>query len=410
MSSSAERLVFNLRDPAFFGDPYPTYDAMRRRAPIYYYPEHEAWVLTRFADVAAMLKDPRLDVKPFEGFNDKAIQRDDLLFALQQKGIKLLNLWLPSRRQPDHTRVRKLFNKSFSADRIAKLRARMQQLADACIEQVMPHEQMDIVHDLGRPLPFAVTCDILGVPEESRADFRSLAYELHFRINVGPTPAARERSFMAIVGLAQRFQSIIDHCRAQPPFEDNLICELMRAQDEGRLSDEELLAQCSLILIGGYLNTQHLIGNGVLALLRQPDQLEMLRLQPELLSTAIDEFLRYDCPTQLVTRMAVADIELGETKIPKGHTVYLIIGSANRDPEMFPDPDRLDITRNPNPHLSFGNGSHHCLGAALGKMEAQVAIGTLIRRLPRLRLKTEALQWEENLVIHGLKSLPVVFN
>jgi pimeloyl-[acyl-carrier protein] synthase len=402
-------VAFNPRVPAFRANPYPTYEALRRQSPIHYRADHSDWIITRYAHVAALLKDDRLEHRVYKDDDSRIAPNGDRVLDLRQGSIKLRQLWFADQNPPDHTRLRKPFHGAFCPSQIAKLHGRMQELTDAALDRVMPQGQMDIIHDLGHPLSFAITCDILGIPDEARPALQRLTRGLHSVLGVGTTSATREGGLMAMMGLTQYFRSCITRWRAHPPAVDNLICALMRAQVEGHLSEEEMLSQCSLILIAGQVSSQHLIGNGVLALLRHPDQLQMLRRQPELLDTAVSELLRYDVPTQSVLRIARIDIEIAGKTIHRGEVVRLVIGAANHDPEIFLDPDRLDITRQPNPHLSFGSGIHYCIGAGLATLEAQVAIGTLLGRLPRLSLQTKTLHWEDTSGIRGLKSLPVIF-
>jgi cytochrome P450 len=217
-----------------------------------------------------------------------------------------------------------------------------------------------------------------------------------------------ERALMAMMALGSRLRELISDWRARPPTEGGLLWELERARSRGEMSEEEVVGNGALLITTGHVTAENLVGNGVLALLRNPDQWELLRTRPELIDSAVEELLRYDSPVAATPRTAVADLSIAGETIRAGEQIALLFGAANRDPSIFVDPDRLDISRSPNPHLGFGYGAHYCIGAALARLEARVMIGTLVRRVPAARLQGAPLEWEDTLMIRGLKSLPIL--
>jgi cytochrome P450 len=305
----------------------------------------------------------------------------------------------------DHARLRRLFQPAFTPSRVKARRARIQDLTDEALDRALARGRLDVVNDLGRPIALAIAMDLAGIPEAMRADVGALAPELFYRLEEGPI---RERGLLAMAVLAPRLRELITEWRVRPPGDGNLLWSLEQARQGGALSEDEVVAQGVLLLLAGHITSQHLIGNGVLALLRHPDQWERLRTGPQLMETAVDELLRYDSPSTMLRRRALDEIEAGGQTIRRGDEVALLVGAANRDPSVFADPDRLDVARSPNPHLAFGRGAHYCLGAAVARLEAEVIIGTLVRRVPSPRLESETLEWERTVLVRGLVSLPIL--
>jgi len=310
---------------------------------------------------------------------------------------------------PDHTRLRGLVVKAFTARRVEDMRPRIQAIVDENLDRIIPQGKMDLIEDFAFRLPVTVICDMLGIPEEHREMFYTGARGSG-RI-LEPVPMTPEDVKQANVGQAMQkmyFDHLFDLRRKNPG--DDLTSQLLQAEEEGsKLSNDELHANIVLLFGAGHETTVNLIGNGLLALYRNPDQLALLKAKPELIGNAIEEFLRYDSSVQMTGRVALEDIEdLGGKRIPKGESVLCLLGSANHDPAVYPDhPDRLDITRPNVRPLSFGGGIHFCLGAQLARIEAEIAISTLLRRLPELRLDdAENPEWRPTFVLRGLKCLP----
>ncbi len=311
---------------------------------------------------------------------------------------------------PDHTRLRGLVNKAFTPRVVEGMRQQVHETVDELLDAVQERTEMDMIGDFAYPLPVVVIAQMMGVPREDQAQFTRWTSDLGSLIGGG---ALREdRAPLALQGVMELmayFRDIIADHRAHP--RSDLLQGLIEAEDRGDvLSEEELLGNCMLLLAAGHGTTTHLIGNGVVALLRHPDQLAVLREHPEMSAAAVTEILRYDGTVQMTSRKARADVEIGGQRIAAGETILTVLGAANRDPAQFPEPDRLDFTRQENRHVAFGHGIHYCVGAPLAQIEGQVALATIVRRLPGLRLATDALQWEQSTTFRGLRSLPVEFD
>ena len=405
-------LPFNPRSPSFRANPYPTYDYLRTHHPIYYRTERKDWVLTRYADIVEVLKNPSFGrsqqgPKKLQTTNQEPINH---FLSLRQESQELMKLWLVLLNPPDHTRIRHLLRNSFTPSHLQTLRSRIQRNVDGFIEQVKDSGKMDVIHDLAYPLTLDINCFILGIPQQEwHPRFKQWSDNLSIVADLDVTPMANEQGLLTIAGLAEYFRSWIAKCRNRSQPQDNLISRLIQAEAEGQISKEELLGTCIFMFAVGHSSTANLIGNNILTLLNHPEQLHLLQADPSLIETTISEVLRYESPVQGVSRTALCDIELSNQIIHQGEVVDCIIAAANRDPAQFPEPNKFDIRRKPNPYLSFGQGIHNCIGKHLGKLVAEIAVGTLVRRLPGLSLATESLEWEDSFLGRGLKSLPVVF-
>ncbi|POX40059.1 cytochrome P450 [Streptomyces sp. Ru73] len=396
-------------DPAqLLDDPYAAYEELREAGPVHRItgPDGQpAWLVTRYADVRAALADPRLSLDKRNG-------------AAGYRGFSLppaLDANLLNMDPPDHTRIRRLVVKAFTPGRVEKLRAPVAKVAHDLLDAVADRGSADLIADYAGPLPIIVICDLLGVPEGDRRDFRAWTDQL-----ITPDPNRPGAMKEAIGAMLAFFTGLIATKRAEPG--DDLLSDLIAVRDEpddgtgavagDRLSEDELTSLAFLILFAGYENTVHLIGNAVLALLDHPDVLAGLRAEPAGLPAAVEEFARYDGPAPLaIRRFPVADVEIGGVTVPAGESVLLSLASANRDPERFPEPAKLDPHRDVFGHLALGHGIHYCLGAPLARMEAQTALGALIQRFPGLRLavpRTE-LRWRRSIRARGLMSLPVAW-
>jgi cytochrome P450 len=397
---------FELFTPTFLADPYPTYDRLRVEDPVHLYEPTGGWVFTRYDHIDAILRDPRWSanrVAPFIGRRPAAMQEElRPLIAVLTKQFLFLD-------PPEHARLRVLASKAFTPRVVERMRARIEQLVSGLLDQVAGRRAMDVIRDFAYPLPATVILEILGLPPERREQFKAWSVDFAAVLsNVHLDPEIDRRAQRSILAALDVFRSIADQLRAAP--RDDLLSGLVLAEERGdRLTIEELLANTMLLLLGGHETTTNLIGNGLLALLRNPDQLARLRDAPGLIDMAVDEFLRYDSPIQFTGRTPVEDIEIDGKLIQKGRLATLFLGAANRDPARFPEPNRLDVARRDNRHLSLGHGIHYCLGAPLGRLEAQIAIGAVLRRFPRLRLATEAVEWQPNFAFRGLKALPVAW-
>ena len=398
----------DLLNPTYKANPYPTYAELRSEAPVYRatLPDGRGvWLVTRYEDVVAVLKDERF-VKDWR----KAMTPEQLAqIPPIPEAMRPLSENMLDKDPPDHERLRRLVSKAFTPRLIERMRPRVQEIADALLDAVEEGGEMDLIDDYAFPLPIIVIAELLGVPAEDRNKFREWS---NAAVSGDTTQEYVEKVLLphmeAFVGY---LRAMFEEKRKNP--KEDLISALVRAEEAGdKLSEDELLAMVFLLLIAGHETTVNLIGNGTLALLQHPGELQKLKSDPALIKPAVEELLRYDGPVETSTeRFAREDVRIGDTVIPKGEMVMVVIAAADHDPERFPEPDELDITRPDNKHLAFGKGIHHCLGAPLARMEGQIALGTLLRRMPNLRLKgsPESLTWRPGLVLRGLKSLPVEF-
>ncbi|MFI6610790.1 cytochrome P450 [Streptomyces sp. NPDC050507] len=396
-----DNLAAALLTPGARRDPYPLYARMRSEDPVHRSPQG-IWYLTRYADVEAALGDLRLS-------ND----RDRMTRAYSGLGGDLkafsrlterLGRVMTNTDPPDHARLRKLANRAFTARRVEALRDGVQRIVDRLIDEaVAAGPAMDLIEAVASPLPMSVVCELFGIPEVDRPQVKSWFRRFgRLSEDIGKSEAAIDQYEEYLSGLIRQ--------RRRAPGDD-LISALVatQAQDE-RLTDSELLSTCFVLITAGDETTTHLISNGVLALLRHPDQLARLRADPDLIRGAVEELARYDTVTQAIVRVVAQDLEIGRRTLREGDLVYLFLGATNRDPERFEDPDRLDLSRPGNRHLSFGHGPHFCLGGPLAKLQAEVAVGTLVRRLPELRLAdASTLDWRDNPLQRRLTALPLAY-
>ncbi|WP_329302735.1 cytochrome P450 [Streptomyces sp. NBC_00659] len=397
----SDDLAAALLTPEARRDPYPFYARMRREDPVHRSAQG-IWYLTRYADVEAALSDLRLS-------ND----RDRMTRAYSALGGDLkafsrltdrLGRVMSNTDPPDHARLRRLANRAFTARRVEALRDGIQRIVDRLIDEaVAAGPAMDLIEAVASPLPLSVVCELFGIPPEDLPQVKTWFHRF------GRLSEDIDKSEAAIEQYEEYLARLVRRRRADPG--DDLISALVatQAQDD-RLTDSELLSTCFVLITAGDETTTHLVGNGMLALLRHPDQLARLREDPMLIRTAVEELARYDTPTQAIVRVAAEDIAIGGRTLREGELAYLFLAATNRDPERFEDPDRLDLTRPGNRHLSFGNGPHFCLGGPLAKLQAEVAVGTLVRRLPHLGLADDAvLDWRPNPLQRRLTALPLTY-
>jgi len=395
--------LFNPLAPEFIRDPYPHYERLRTTDPMHQTPLG-AFVASRHAEVSLALRDKR--------FGKDYVERTKRRYGpqiMEEPVFRSMSHWMLQQDPPDHTRLRGLVVKAFTARRVEDMRPRIQEIVDQTLDRIAPQGHMDLIEDFAFRLPVTIICDMLGIPGEHREVFYSGSRDGGRLLDpVQLTPEEIKQGNASNAMAQMYFQQLFELRRKNPG--DDLTTQLVQAEEDGnKLSNEELTANIILLFGAGHETTVNLIGNGLLALYRNPDQLALLKANPELISNAIEEFLRYDSSVQLTGRVALEDIDdLGGKKIPKGESVLCLLGSANRDPAVYPDrPDRLDITRSKIRPLSFGGGIHLCLGAQLARIEAEVAISTLLRRLPDLRLDdAENPEWRPTFVLRGLKRLP----
>jgi cytochrome P450 len=403
--SVPEAVMFNPFDPAFFVDPYSQYRELREREPVHHSPMGN-WMLFRYDDAVSVLRDPKMSVDVAKATPTLATQMFEEMLGdreTDRRDRAMLNL-----DPPDHDRLRRLVAKAFNPRMIEALRPRVQQLVDEYLDAVAARGEMDVIADLAFPLPFTVISEMLGMPEGDRQSLREWSHALTKTLDPIITPDDVEAAFQASDLMSAHVESVVAAKRREPA--DDLLSALIAAEDEGdMLTEEELLAQVVLLYIAGHETTVNLIGNATLAMLSHPDQLARLRADPSLDAGAVEELLRYDSPVQFSRRITLAPIEIDGHDIDTGSFVLTCLGSANRDPDRWGvTADELDLSRGgAAQHVSFGGGVHHCLGAFLARLEAQVAVPTLVRRFPALELVDDHPAWNGRVVLRGLDRLPV---
>ena len=398
----------NIVSAEFKADPFPLLARLRASEPVYRttLPDKvktPVWLLTRYEDAGALLKGERFVKNRRSALTPEQLRKlpwvPPMFRPLERNMLDL--------DQPDHTRLRALVHKGFTPSLVEQMRGRVQSLADELLDKVASKGEMDLIADYALPLPMTIITEILGVPTEDRHKFHKWSQAVVSLSSPNATVRVIPSVWMFIRYLRRFFK-----VRRRDP-RDDMASALIQAEEAGdKLNEDELLAMVFLLLIAGHETTVNLIGSGVLALLEHPSQLDKLRAEPTLMKSAVEELLRYTSPVFMTTeRYAREDVTLHGMTIPRGEMTLGVIGSANRDETVFEQPDTLDITREPNRHLSFGQGIHFCLGAPLARMEAQIAVGTLLRRMPELRLKVspDSLRWRPSMILRGLDSLPVMF-
>lgn len=404
-TAHAKDLEFNPLDPAFIADPYPFYRKLREAAPVLKTPQG-FWLVTRYEDVSFVLRDKRFG-KDFAGNMERRYGSN----RMDEPAVASLAKTMLVQDPPDHTRLRGLVTKAFTARRVADMRTRIRALVDEQLDRVADKGEMDVMRDLAHRLPVIVICDMLGIPEEHRAPFLA-GSNVNGRI-LEPVPMSREELDQAnrntqMAGVY--FNQLCELRRREP--QDDLTTELVKAEEAGdKLSAEELQANIGLLFGAGHETTTNLIGNGLLALHRNPEQWERLKADPSLIPNAIEELLRYDSSVQLTGRVTHAEVEVGGVKLGPKESVVTLLGAANRDPAQYPDPDHLDVGRQNVRPLSFGGGIHFCLGAQLARLEGELVFAALIERMPNLRLpEIDTPAWRRSFTLRGLSKLPAVWN
>jgi pimeloyl-[acyl-carrier protein] synthase len=395
--------LYHLLDPEVLADPYPLYRRLREEDPVHWDPYLHAWVVTRYHDVSTVFRRFSADRTPSpEYFEALGVPEVGPIARMMVQQMLFMDA-------PAHTRLRRLAGPAFQPAQVASLRPHIQDIADRLVDDILARGpgRVDLLADFAEPLPAMVTTELLGVPVEHHADLKDWSVTFAGMLgNFQHNPDLLTSVLEAVENLSGYFRRAIAEQRDDP--RPGLLGALLRAEVDGdRLTDEEVAANCIITMVGGLETTTNLIGNGMLTLLRNPRQLERLHAEPGILPAAVEELLRYESPSQHTARIARDDVELGGKKIKKGQAVIAVMAAGNRDPERFPDPDRLDFDRPDNRHLAFGWAAHFCFGAPLARLEAEIAFSTLLRRLPGLRLTGEPLVWRENLGLRGLRALPL---
>ena len=402
--TSRDRIPHLMFDSDFITNPYRIYSHLRTAAPLHWADKFRtgAWLVARYDDVVAGLHDPRL-----------SSQRSHTLTAALPAEVQaefstfnqIFSKWMLFLDPPQHSRLRKLLNKEFTPNMIQRLRPRIQQVVNALLDEACAKSEMEFMTEFANPLPVRVIAEMLGIPVEDQKDFQIWSDALaDFFGNAAATVDTARRAQNSLVSLTEYFRALLPRRRENKG--DDLVSLLLRVEEEGEvLTGEELLAQCTLLLVAGHETTRNLLGNGMLALLRHSDQFGRLKENSSLIHSAVREFARFDSPVQFAGRAATENFSWRDQEIRKGQTVVLLLGSANHDPEKFSNPERLDIARDEGMPLSFGHGTHFCIGAALAYTEAEIAFSTLLERITSLRMLDEVPAWRPNMGFRGLSQL-----
>ena len=401
-------MAFDPTSPEFRNNPYPVYEELRETSPIIYDDRSQMWVVSRYDDVMALLKDRRfgrsLDGTPAASARPRSTP-DDPMHAFRKLGEHSLF----DKEPPDHDRLRGLVHKAFTPKRVEALRGKIQTITDDLLNAIEADGEADLLENVAVPLPVTVIAEMLGVPEADRHHLRPWSLDIVAMYELTHTPAQAEAAVRAAAEFAAYLRALAAERRAHPG--DDLLTALVEAEEDGdRLTEDELVATCVLLLNAGHEATVNVVGNGLLALLTRPDQTPALRANPALTPTAVEEMMRFDTPLQLFRRKAREDVVYKGHHFPLGSEIALLFGSANRDPRRFSAPDTLDIARQDNPHITFSAGIHFCLGAPLARLELNVSMATLMRRFPRLRLVGPEPKFRDSFVIRGLESLQVAWS
>lgn len=384
-------------------NPYPFYHRLRASQPVLRVPAVDAWIVTTYEGVNGSLRNPRLSSDRFPRARAR-LEAKGLAGLVDDRMKSMIHM-----DAPDHTRLRGLVNKAFTPRAVEAMEGRINEIIEELLDAAAKKGRFDLIADLAYPLPVMVIAEMLGVPAQDRAKFKAWSDDLS-AVLAGDPAALPDRTLSRVMAaraeLVDYFRAIAATRRLSPG--NDLLSALVQAEEEGgRLSEDELYSTLVLLLVAGNETTTNLIGNGMLALLNHDDERRRLWSDPVLVPTAVEEMLRYDSPIQFTTRLAKTALEIHDTKIREGESLYLVIGAANRDPAQFPDPDRFDVGRAANKHIAFGAGAHFCLGAPLARLEAQLALRAMSRRCPNLRLSGDKPEYRNNFNLRGLKALQV---
>ncbi len=402
--AAADDLTFDPWDPAFVSDPYPAYAELRDRGRVTYYEPTDQWLVPRHADVSALLRDRRLGRTYQHRFTHEDFGRTapppehEPFHTLNDHGMLDLE-------PPDHTRIRRLVSKAFTPRTVEQLKPYVSRLAGELVDRLVAAGGGDLLTDVAEPLPVAVIAEMLGIPESDRAPLRPWSADICGMYELSPSEDTAARAVRASVEFAEYLRELIAARRKEPG--DDLISGLIAAHDdEDRLTEQEMISTAVLLLNAGHEATVNATVNGWWALFRNPDQLAALRADHSLIPSAVEELMRYDTPLQLFERWVLDEIEIDGTIVPRGAEIAMLFGSANHDPDVFADPERLDLTRADNPHISFSAGIHYCIGAPLARIELAASMRALLERAPTLALAADPVR-KPNFVIRGLEGLSV---
>ena len=390
-------MQFNPFSPDFQRDPYPYYAMLRSFQPMFHWAEWRSWFLTSYEDNNTLLRDKRLGREVWR-IPHRDLPQEFISFLALDRNLLLF------RDPPDHTRLRGLVHKAFTPRMVEQLRERIEAITDDLLNQMTG--TVDLVEALAYPLPLTVIAELLGVPPKDRPRLRNWSRAIVTMLEIRPSQQEIRAASSSAVEFTGYLINLIQQRRRQP--QDDLLSQLIQVQEEqDHLTENELIGTAMLLLVAGHETTLNLIGCGMLALLKHPDQLQLLRDAPGMIRQAVEEMLRYDSPIQIANRFVMEAFEYNGQQFRRGEQIIFALGAANRDAERFPQPETFNIHRTDNPHLAFGSGIHYCLGAPLARLEAEIAISHLLRRFPNIRLGDGKAAYRSSFVLRGLKALPV---
>jgi cytochrome P450 len=402
--SAPASVVYDPSDDAVRRDPFPIYARLQDEDPVHWSPLLRTWIVTRYDDVRDIALSAELSpnrLKPF--YASLKDERRDLLAEV----MRYLSLWLVFRDPPEHTRLRRLLNGVINPKLVSAMRPGIRRVVEEVLDRAAGRTELDFASEIAALIPAWVILDMLGIPRERFDEIKVWSDDMRTFIGTSRgEPARYERANRGAHGMAAFFRELIAERRADP--RDDVVSAMIAARDDaGSLSEDELIATCMLILFGGHETTTSLLTNAINALLDHPDQLERLRAEPALIESAVEEFLRYDGPSNSIARVVAADHPLGDKVLRQGERVFAMVNAANRDPRQFERPQALDLGRSPNRHLTFGFGIHFCLGAPLARLEGQVCVAAMLERFPRLSRGDGGVEWLDAMVMRGLTRLPL---
>lgn len=407
MASDRPLNVIDLTSPEFIADPYPAYARLRAELPVCWDERLKYWVVTRYEDLYALLRDRRMSSDQLADLMGR-LTADEQAAAAPLREILTNRLVLSD--NPTHHRIRGLMQQAFTPRRVEMMRPAIRAVADELLDRMEAAGRADLIADFADPLPARVIATMLGLPAEDRHRFKGWTDDIYafFGVSAEPVGDRARRGTASAIQLRAYLADLFAAVRRQP--RDDLLSAMVAAEAGGdRLTETELFSNVVALINASHETTTNLIGNTVLALLRHPGEWDRVRADPGLIPDAVEEGLRYDSPVQMMPRRAAADVTVAGVTVPRGEQVLTVLGAANRDPTVYPDPDRFDPARDGVRHLAFGGGPHFCLGAALGRLEGQLAIEAVCRRLPKLRVAAGELSWRPLPVFRGLRALPVEF-
>lgn len=393
----------NLLDDEVINNPHPYFKMLRENDPVHWNEKWEGWILTKYEDVSNAFLDERYSAQRMQPREKMEVDKK----VEMESTFRILSKWMVFNDPPSHTRLRMLVNKAFTPKAVQQMKPRIEEISDQLLDNVQGKVEIDLIKDYAYALPILVISDLLGVPREDRDLIKKWSDNLlYFLFGAVGVEDRHEMARKSLEEMSEYLWKLIEQRRENQ--KDDLISSIVMASNgEDKLTNEEIIATCTLLVFGGHETTTNLIANGTMCLLENPNELEKLKKNPSLIGSAIEEFLRFEGPSKAMVRMAKENFELRGKNIQKGDRILLVQASANRDPEIFENPDKLDIERNPNQHLGFGKGIHYCLGASLARMEGAIGIGKLISRFPNIKLKSGKLEWVPTIINRQLKQLPV---